>query len=137
MSNDNADNTTRKQQADVLRENGFKSGQSGNPAGRPKGARNKLSEAFLDALFVDWTEHGADVIAKVRETKPEQYLKVVASLMPRELNVKVNDLDELTDDQLRHQYAAIAAALDASGLAPVGAPESAEVSDVEPLQTLQ
>jgi len=30
------------------------------------GARNKLSESFLDALADDFDTHGRDVIAKVR-----------------------------------------------------------------------
>ncbi len=29
----------------------FLHGATGNPAGRPRGSRNKLGEAFIDALF--------------------------------------------------------------------------------------
>ena len=32
----------------------FKPGQSGNPAGRPKGARSRLQENFLAALAEKW-----------------------------------------------------------------------------------
>jgi len=79
----------------------FQPGQSGNPAGRPKGSRNKLGEAFIQAMYDDFTEHGADVIDKVRLEKPDQYLKVVASILPQQLNVKVTPFEEMTDDQLR------------------------------------
>ena len=94
----------------------FKPGQSGNPLGRPKGARSKLGEAFLEDMLADWEEHGKVVIEAVRADKPDQYLKVVASILPKELNVKVNELDDLTDDQLARQYAAIAASLVAAGI---------------------
>lgn len=83
--------------------------------GRNKGSRNKLGEAFLADMFADWEGHGKAAIVKVREEKPEQYLKVVASILPKELNVKVGELDELTDEQLTQQYAAIAQALVAAG----------------------
>lgn len=80
----------------------FKPGQSGNPAGRKPGSRNKLGEAFLEALLEDWTKHGAAAIIKVREEKPDQYLKVVASIIPREIEVTTPDrkLEDLTDEQL-------------------------------------
>ena len=79
----------------------WKPGQSGNPAGRPKSARNKLSEAFVEALAADFEQHGAATIERVRAEKPEQYLKVIAGLLPKDLNVRVtDDLEAMTDDEV-------------------------------------
>jgi len=75
-------------------------GQSGNPKGRPKGARNKLGDAFLSALLKDFEEHGEPTIAKVRAERPQDYVKVIASTLPKEMNVKVNPLEEMADDEL-------------------------------------
>lgn len=76
-------------------------GQSGNPAGRPKGARNKLGEMFLAALHDDFEQNGIAAIVKVREEKPDQYLKVIASLLPKELTLNFgDDRGDLTDDEL-------------------------------------
>lgn len=61
---------------------GFRPGQSGNPAGRPKGTRNKLSENFVAALYADFEEHGIRAIQDMRVEKPGDYVKVVASLIP-------------------------------------------------------
>ena len=48
----------------------WKPGESGNPAGRPKGSRNKLSEEFVAEVYADWCEHGAAAIETVRERDP-------------------------------------------------------------------
>lgn len=85
--------------------------------GRPKGSRNKLGEAFLQDMLADWSEHGVAAIQAVREEKPDQYLKVVASVLPKELNLRVNDFDDLTDDQLARQLAAVATQLARAGIA--------------------
>ena len=61
----------------------FQPGQSGNPAGRPEGARSKLTTAFMESLHDDFIEHGLAVIELVRQEQPAMYLKIVASLMPR------------------------------------------------------
>ena len=68
--------------------------------GRPKGARNKLSEAFIEALHDDFMKHGASVICRVREEKPDQYLKVIASILPRDVNLTVNPIGEMSDEEL-------------------------------------
>ena len=48
----------------------WKPGESGNPAGRPKGSRNKLGEEFITEIYNDWCQHGAAALKKVRETGP-------------------------------------------------------------------
>lgn len=89
----------------------FQPGQSGNPKGRPLGARSKLGEAFLEAMQQDFEAHGIAAIVEVRETKPDQYLKVIASILPKELNVNVNEVDSLTDDELIERIRALDAAI--------------------------
>ena len=61
----------------------FQPGQSGNPKGRPKGARNRLGTQFLEALEADFYQFGPQAIALVREKKPEVYMRVVADLLPK------------------------------------------------------
>jgi hypothetical protein len=68
--------------------------------GRPKGARAKLGEQFLSALQEDFEVHGVAAIQAVRADRPQDYLKVIASLMPKDLNLNVNSLDAATDDEL-------------------------------------
>ena len=66
----------------------WKPGKSGNPAGRPKGGRNKLTETFLEDLYQDWQEGGKEAVLAMRENDPSAYVKVVASLMPREAKLE-------------------------------------------------
>jgi hypothetical protein len=69
--------------------------------GRPIGSRNKLNEKFILALHDDFEKHGPAVIEKVRETRPEIYLKVIASILPRELHFKsANAFDGMSDEEL-------------------------------------
>src|SRR5262249_4116518 len=59
-------------------------GQSGNPAGRLRGSRNKLSEEVICALLRDFRKHGEKAIAKERREQPGVYLRCLTLLIPRE-----------------------------------------------------
>src|SRR5262245_57648683 len=76
-------------------------GVSGNPAGRLRGSRNKLSEAVICALLRDFSKHGEKAIAKVRRTQPAAYLKILALLVPREHKVEhSNAIKDMTTEQI-------------------------------------
>jgi hypothetical protein len=77
----------------------FVAGNSGN-GGRAKGRRNKLGEAFIADLYEDWKGNGAAAIKAVRADKPDAYLKVIASILPKDVNVNVNQYDSMSDDEL-------------------------------------
>ena len=74
----------------------WKPGQSGNPKGRPKGARTQLSESFCDALLKDFTDNGVDAIVSMRTDKPNEYAKMIASMLPKEVDASVTG--ELSDE---------------------------------------
>ena len=76
-------------------------GQSGNPAGRTRGSRNKLSEEVICALLRDFRKHGEKAIAKVRREQPGVYLRCLTLLIPREHKVEQsNVIKNLSDQQL-------------------------------------
>ncbi len=77
----------------------FKPGQSGNPSGKPLGTRNTLTGNFLKNLSADFDKHGSRVISKARNKDPLGYLKVIAGLLPKQME-KVQPLEELSDAEL-------------------------------------
>lgn len=77
----------------------FKPGQSGHPGGKPLRARNNLQVSFLNALCKDFDEHGKDAIERARVKDPVGYMKVCASLMPKQVE-QSKPLDDLTDAEL-------------------------------------
>jgi hypothetical protein len=79
MSNTPED-TGRKQDGTFL------PGVSGNPNGRPKGARTKLAEDFCQALLDDFQSAGIAAIQIMRAEKPNEYARMIAGLLPKEFD---------------------------------------------------
>jgi len=84
-----------------LKKYAFKPGQSGNPAGRPKGSRNKLAETFLADVYAEWETGGKQAIKKMAKDRPADFCRMVASLMPKELKVNENPFADLSDSELQ------------------------------------
>jgi len=76
----------------------FLTGNSGG--GRPKGSRNRLGEQFLETLAQDFAEHGQQAIVDCRAEKPSEYVKIVAGLLPKELLVRTDPVDEMSDEEI-------------------------------------
>lgn len=77
----------------------FQTGQSGNPGGKPKAARNRLTARFLNDLADDFEAHGKKAIIEAREKDPMGYVKAIAALMPKQVE-QTQPLDDLTDAEL-------------------------------------
>jgi hypothetical protein len=77
----------------------FAKGRSGNPGGKPVAARNRLTQRFLFDLAEDFEAHGKAAIKECRERKPEAYIKAIAALCPKEIEVK-RPLQEMEDAEL-------------------------------------
>ena len=65
--------------------NPWKPGQSGNPAGRPKGSRDEFNEAFIKALKDEWTRRGAQVMA---ELSPADLARIGVQVLSKESKVE-------------------------------------------------
>lgn len=74
----------------------FKPGQGG----RVKGARNKLSMSFVTALAKEFEEHGAEAIRIARIERPTEFIKIIASVLPKEFEIVDLRLQDITDEEL-------------------------------------
>jgi hypothetical protein len=105
----------------------FVTGNSGG--GRPKGSRNKLGEAFLDDLYADWKENGAQALKDCRADNPAAYVKVVASILPKQVEVKTDGISEMSDDELERLINIVRTA-DSAAVAPGKREEKASSQNV-------
>lgn len=100
----------------------WKPGESGNTGGKPKETRNRLSNVFLRALLVDFEENGVDAIDRVRKNDPGTYLRVIASIVPKELEL-TNPLSDVTEEQLGEIIASLRSAISAGVVRSVASPD--------------
>jgi Family of unknown function (DUF5681) len=96
------DHTAEKQRPAHL----FKPGVSGNPRGRPRGSRSKLSETFLSDLAACWQRHGAAALEACATQQPDVLIRTVASLLPRDIRIDL-DIDATVFASKLQQAAAL------------------------------
>ena len=98
MAKCRSDNT-EKQQRNLIP---YKPGQSGNPKGRPKGSRNKLSEDFFRDLSEAWQAFGKPALMAMAWTDPVAFVRVAAQLMPKDVEVTATNIraERMSDDEL-------------------------------------
>lgn len=76
--------------------------------GRKRGSRDKLASDFVAALAADFEEHGEQAIKDARAKNPNDYIKTVASLLPKEMVVRKPE-DQLSDEEVEAAYAELGA----------------------------
>jgi len=81
----------------------FKPGQSGNPAGRPQGSRNKLCGKYIDGLLELYDEAGKEALKQVMKDNPVAFMRAIGELVPKEF-----DLGDKTENTVRSLWEAIA-----------------------------
>ncbi len=123
MSNPNPSPATR-----------FPAQNNANPGGKPVNLRNSLNARFLKVLSAEFDRVGKEAITIVAKTDPATFLRVIAALQPKEMEVK-RSLDDITDEQLDAAAIAIRAILNAQNS---GSREKSETrtEQAQELQTL-
>ena len=102
----------------------WKPGQSGNPKGRPKGSRNKLSEDFFRDLCEAWQAFGKPALETMAMLYPAEFVRLVASLLPKEPEATtIPAMERLSNAQLDALIAELQ-----SGLDPAATDEDARIT---------
>ena len=67
-------------------------------------------------MLAEWEEHGRSAVTTFRTERPHDFVKLMAGLVPRQFNMKVNELEHLSDEQLTAQLRAVLGELAADGM---------------------
>ena len=86
----------------------FQRGFSGNPGGNRHRTRHLLNQEFMEALLLNFRHQGKKAIEKVARNQPAAYLKILALLVPREMQIEhTNRIKQMTDEEIEQAIEAI------------------------------
>ena len=68
----------------------WQTGESGNPHGRPIGARGRFSERFIADLATAWEQHGEAALARTAVEYPDRFVGICAHLLPKDVSVSLS-----------------------------------------------
>jgi len=93
---------------DMERKMTFQQGVSGNPHGNRHRTRHLLNQEFMQALLLHFRSHGKKAIEKVARNQPAVYVKILALLVPREMQIEhTNRIKQMTDEEIEQAIEAI------------------------------
>jgi hypothetical protein len=69
---------------------------------KQKGARDRLSAAFLTDFADDYDANGKAVISTVRDKDPVAYMCLAAALLPTKVEISEDPIAALSDEDLDH-----------------------------------
>jgi hypothetical protein len=64
-------------------------GESGNPNGRPIGARGRFSQRFVADLTDAWEKHGAAALEQTAKLYPDRFVGICSHLIPKDVSVSL------------------------------------------------
>jgi hypothetical protein len=97
--------------ADMVSAMTFKQGVSGNSHGNRHRTRHLLNQEFMQALLLNFRHEGKRAIEKVARNQPAVYVKILALLVPREMQHK-NSIKQMSDEELEAAIEALQAMID-------------------------
>lgn len=85
-----------------------KFGEGGHVGGRPRGSRNRLFAQVFEDVLQHWNQpvpgrnisQGMAALEVMRKERPSEYVKVVVSLLPREVLLSDSTVADLNDEQI-------------------------------------
>jgi hypothetical protein len=63
----------------------FIQGSSGNPNGRPPGAKSRLCEDFIEDFHAAWRNHGAGALETIATSEASAFVRAAVQLMPKDV----------------------------------------------------
>ena len=84
------------------------------------------SEPFLSELQADWARHGAATIERVRDERPHDYLRLMASSLAKQVDGKADAIDAMSDDEIAEELRRVLDRLGAGGADPGAGAGAAE-----------
>jgi hypothetical protein len=70
--------------------------------------RHLLNQEFMEALLLNFRHEGKKAIEKVAREQPGVYLKILALLVPREMQIEhTNRIKQMTDEEIEQAIEAI------------------------------
>jgi hypothetical protein len=89
--------------------NRFQPGNRVNPAGRPRGSRNRLASRVFEDVLAFWDQpakegstvtRGQAALLSMWRERPHEFVRVVGGLLPRELLLETSVITEVSDEEL-------------------------------------